>query len=77
MAKTSSPMAVSDKTDWQWEVEGAADALMRAEEINSNPKLLKAARLELAKRGKMIDKEMAKQKDLANRAWNRIKNRNS
>jgi len=50
----ASPKAMS-ADDWKWEVESAADALVKAQKIQADPKLLKAARAELRKRQKAID----------------------
>ena len=53
----SSPKAMS-ADDWKWEVESAADALVKAQKIQADPKLLKAARAELRKRQAAIAKAL-------------------
>lgn len=51
MAKGATP--ASDE-EWKWKVESAADTLLEAEKIQTDPKLLAAARVELRKRQKAI-----------------------
>ena len=53
----SSPKAMS-ADDWKWEVESAADVLVKAQKIQADPKLLKAARAELRKRQAAIAKAL-------------------
>lgn len=43
-----------------WEAEGAADILMRAEEIRTNKALLNAVKRRLAKKTQLVDKAMKK-----------------
>lgn len=45
---------VGPKTDRQWEIDDAANTLIRAEEIRTDKKLLKSAKNELVKRSKAI-----------------------
>ncbi len=47
---------IAEKTDRDWEIESAADTLMRAEEIKVNRALYVAAVKELEKRQKAIAK---------------------
>ena len=41
--------------EWEWKVRSAADTLLEAQKIQTDSKLLKAARAELRKRQKAID----------------------
>lgn len=42
--------------DWKWKVDGAADTLLRAQELTADTKLHKAALAVLKKRQKALDK---------------------
>ena len=57
-SKSSSPTAVSPKTDRQYEIEDAARTLVRSEEIRADEKLMAAAKRELGKQQKALGRVM-------------------
>ena len=54
-SKKSAPTPSFPDDDWEWKVRNATDKLIEAEQVRQDPKLLKAAEAELAKRRKAIE----------------------
>jgi len=56
MASSPTTAKVDKAEEWKWKVEDAARTLMAFEKIRSDPKLLAAAKAELKKQRKEIDR---------------------